>query len=305
MGAWREGGINQPHVSRFAELERDTRVTFKPSRLSNWRDDRRIIRGKSLSSPQEFDVPAPHSPIRRFLVTAGNTRERIDQVRDWGNIFTGGTGLRIARALAEIGEVDLLTSNRQHLAEIAESQSEGRRIHGAAFTTHAELRAALAATMTEHTYDAVVMTAAVADYTPAGVFEVVERRGGGAAGEETWVLRNVQAGKVKSSYGQIAIAGTRTEKLVDLFRTEWRHRGLLIKFKLEVGIGRDELLRIGEASRRASSADYLVANTLDMVDGAQAGAFLLSNAGYEWVPRAELPARIAAIVANGNDLSRP
>ena len=54
---------------------------------------------------------------RRFLVTAGNTRERIDEVRDWGNIFTGNTGFRIARALSEVGDVDLLTSNRGHIAE--------------------------------------------------------------------------------------------------------------------------------------------------------------------------------------------
>ena len=59
------------------------------------------------------------------------------------------------------------------------------------------------------------------------------------------------------------------QKIVDLFRTEWHHRGLLIKFKLEVGLTEDELKRVGEASRVASDADYLVANTLDMVTGAQ------------------------------------
>ena len=54
----------------------------------------------------------------RCLVTAGNTREKIDRVRDWGNIFTGRTGLAIARALTTIGAVDLLTSNQQHLDEL-------------------------------------------------------------------------------------------------------------------------------------------------------------------------------------------
>ena len=59
----------------------------------------------------------------RFLVTAGNTREKIDAVRDWGNAFTGNTGLAIARALAEAGTVHLLTSNRQHLADLATRQT--------------------------------------------------------------------------------------------------------------------------------------------------------------------------------------
>ena len=43
---------------------------------------------------------------RRFLVTAGNTREMIDRVRDWGNVFTGNTGFAIAQALAAHGEVE-------------------------------------------------------------------------------------------------------------------------------------------------------------------------------------------------------
>jgi phosphopantothenoylcysteine synthetase/decarboxylase len=150
--------------------------------------------------------------------------------------------------------------------------------------------------MARHRYDAIFMTAAVADYQPAGVYAVVERTPTLVAGEERWLVRDVQAGKVKSTHQQIAIMGRQTEKLVDLFRTTWKHEGLLVKFKLEVGILKDELIRIGQASRKSSRADYLVANTLDMVDGPSAGAFLLSDAGQEWVPRAELPHRLARLL---------
>jgi phosphopantothenoylcysteine synthetase/decarboxylase len=229
----------------------------------------------------------------RFLVTAGNTREKIDAVRDWGNVFTGNTGLAIARALAEVGTVDLLTSNRRHLADLANRQSP---IIASGFSTHAELKGALAALLGRQAYDAVFMTAAVADYRPARVYSVVARHPGTESGTEHWIVRDAQAGKVKSNYDHIAVLGERTEKLVDLFRAEWRHAGLLVKFKLEVGIGRDELIRVGQASRRSSGADYLVANTLDMVEGANAGAYLLSDAGDEWVPRAELPGRLAKLV---------
>jgi phosphopantothenoylcysteine synthetase/decarboxylase len=231
----------------------------------------------------------------RFLVTAGNTRERIDRVRDWGNIFTGNTGLRIARALADIGDVDLLTSNRTHLAEISAGHS---RIMGSPFTDHAELRGAIGALLSRQPYDAVFMTAAVSDYRPAGAYEIVNREtaSGGGDGVERWTVRDVQAGKVKSNFNEIAILGQRTEKIVDLFRTEWNYRGLLVKFKLEVGIGKEDLIRIGQSSRAASGADYLVANTLDMVDGPAAGAFLLSDRGEEWVSRDELTPRLARLV---------
>ena len=228
----------------------------------------------------------------RFLVTAGNTREKIDRVRDWGNIFTGNTGLRIARALAELGDVDLLTSNRAHLAEA----SGVARIAASPFTEHAGLRGALAALMSRHAYDAVFMTAAVADYRPVRTYEVVLRESDVGECTERWLVRDVQAGKVKSNHAAIAVLGERTEKLIDLFRTEWNHRGLLVKFKLEVGVTPEELVRIGQASRRASRAEYLVANTLDMVDGPGAGAFLLSDAGEEWVPRDALATRLVRAV---------
>lgn len=237
-----------------------------------------------------------HLP-QRFLVTAGNTRERIDAVRDWGNIFTGTTGLAIAEALSAVGEVDLLTSNRAHLAGLSTRAAvDGHAIRGSAFHTHAELKAALTATMGKHRYAAVFMTAAVSDYAPARVFSVVERRPG-PDGREEWVVADAQAEKVTSHHARIAVLGEPTEKLIDLFRTAWRHEGLLVKFKLEAGVSREELLRIGEASRRASGADYLVANALHMVEGPEAGAYLLSEASPEWVPRAALAKRLADLVS--------
>ena len=229
----------------------------------------------------------------RYLVTAGNTREMIDRVRDWGNIFTGNTGYDIARALADAGgEVDLVTSNRTHLAEVAAAPP---RPHGVVrangFISHAELKMALAALMTRRTYDAVFMTAAVADYAPARVYEVLSRSPG-EGGEETWTVRDAHAGKVSSSHREIAVLGRRTEKLIDLYRPEWGHHGLLVKFKLEVGVSRERLIQIGDISRRASGADYLVANTLEMTSGPDAGALLIGHGTCEWVQRQDLPRRL-------------
>src|SRR6266571_8286637 len=118
----------------------------------------------------------------RCLVTAGNTRETIDRVRNWGNIFTGRTGLAIARALTTIGAVDLLTSNQQHLDEL---EKEGEAIEAHGFLTHGTLQGLLAGLMSSVKYDAVFMTAAVADYKPNGVWEIIERIGAESAGEQT------------------------------------------------------------------------------------------------------------------------
>src|SRR4051812_15630893 len=143
--------------------------------------------------PMGMTRPDPH----RFLVTAGNTREPIDRVRDWGNIFTGNTGLAISKALADIGDVDLLTSNRQHIAELTQSQNTKHPIHPTPFTSPADLKSALAQRLAARTYDAIFMTAAVADYRPAGVFQILDRKSN-PDGTQTWTVKSADAPKVKS-----------------------------------------------------------------------------------------------------------
>ena len=61
--------------------------------------------------------------------------------------------------------------------------------------------------------------------------------------------------------------------------------------------------RAGDQARLATpaaaldaGADYLVANTLAMVNGSEAGAYLLSQHGAEWVPRASLAGRMVRLV---------
>ena len=89
-----------------------------------------------------------------------------------------------------------------------------------------------------------------------------------------------------------------TQRFVDRIRAPWGFTGILVKFKLEVGISEQELVEVAEASRRQSSADLMVANTLDgMAEWAYLGA-----GDYRRVPRPELA---EAIVEAVEKLSEP
>jgi phosphopantothenate-cysteine ligase/phosphopantothenoylcysteine decarboxylase/phosphopantothenate--cysteine ligase len=86
----------------------------------------------------------------------------------------------------------------------------------------------------------------------------------------------------------------RTPKLVDRVRADWGFRGVLVKFKLEVDVGEEELLKIAERSRLHSAADLMAANTLA---GMQDWAFVGPLTGaYERVPRRDLAARLLEAV---------
>ena len=230
-----------------------------------------------------------------ILVTAGPTREKIDKVRDWGNVFTGKTGLDLALTFLDMGAVTLLTSNHDHAADYDGYSGKAGMLGIETFTTHAELHALLEERMTSgDAVDVVAMTAAVADYKPVGSFKITQRTAN-EDGSETWRVQDVSAPKVKSTHGEIAIVGEATRKLIDEFRTAWKYKGVLIKFKLEVDITENELIRVASASRTASGADLMVANTLAMAhaeSGVPSGAYLIDGSGAVRVPRVVLAGRI-------------
>ena len=81
-----------------------------------------------------------------------------------------------------------------------------------------------------------IHAAAVSDYRVAGIF--AERDG-----------KDVSAGKVKSSHPELWLKLVPTPKLVDQVRSQWGFAGVLVKFKLEVGLSEDELRRVAEPAR--------------------------------------------------------
>lgn len=81
----------------------------------------------------------------------------------------------------------------------------------------------------------------------------------------------------------------RAPKLVDAFRSQWGFAGVLVKFKLEVGVDQARLIEIAEPSRIQSGADLMVANTLEGATWACIGPI---KGEYERVSRAELPAQL-------------
>ena len=115
--------------------------------------------------------------------------------------------------------------------------------------------------------------------------------------------RSTIPGKVKSDQGELWLRLVRAPKLIDQVRGDWQFRGVLVKFKLEVGVGDGELLAIAERSRQQSAADLMVANTLE---GAQSWAVIGPLAGrYVKIPRRELAASLVAeverVYAEGRD----
>jgi phosphopantothenate-cysteine ligase/phosphopantothenoylcysteine decarboxylase/phosphopantothenate--cysteine ligase len=219
-----------------------------------------------------------------ILVTAGNTQTPIDKVRCLTNIFTGKTGTRIALEAVNCGHgVTLLTSHPEIVPELA-SDVPPNRLQVRPYRTFDDLSSLMESTVPTGEFDAIVHAAAVSDYSLGGVYA---RRDGGE-------LVDVAAGKVKSSHAELWLKLEPTPKLVDRIRQPWGFTGTLVKFKLEVGLSDAELLAVAEKSRVQSTADFMVANTLE---GRNEFAFVGPVAGkYVRITRAELPGRLIELL---------
>lgn len=233
------------------------------------------------------------------LVTAGNTLALIDKVRCITNVFTGRTGASIAlEAHARGHSVTLLTSHPEAVGDLSEGRSLAERWALRRYRTFEDLQNRMGEIISAPGLDAVVHCAAVSDYLPGGVYGVADQVRFDVA-TATWhgdppALIDRAAGKVKSDEPELWIRLVRAPKLVDRIRTDWGFRGVLVKFKLEVGLTDEELLAVAERSRAHSDADLMVANTLE---GAPYYAFVGAQpGGYERVSRGRLAARLLDVV---------
>jgi phosphopantothenoylcysteine synthetase/decarboxylase len=234
-----------------------------------------------------------------ILVTAGNTLVPIDQVRCITNIFTGRTGTEIALRGYERGHnVTLLTSQPEMVNKaLGTLPMPAKRWAVHFYSTFTDLQELMPRLLTARRFEALIHSAAVSDYQAAGIFapadgSLFHPEDGHWESEkgEPVTLVDRQAAKVKSDEPELWLRLVRTPKLIDQVRTDWGFQGLVVKFKLEVGVSDAKLLEIAERSRQQSKADLMVANTLE---GMKSSAFLGPIGGrYESVSRPELAPRV-------------
>jgi len=216
----------------------------------------------------------------KILVTAGNTQTPLDRVRAISNIFSGRTGAQIAARAFDRGHAVTLLTSRPDAVDTFPSARPRTQSGWSVreYRTFEDLESAMSEEVRRGDLDAVIHAAAVSDYRVSGIFTHLDGK-----------FEDVSAGKVKSSHPELWLKLVPTPKLVDKIRSEWGFAGVLVKFKLEVGLSEHELRAVAERARIQSRADLIVANTLEGKDG---WALLGCAAGYERIPRSELAERL-------------
>ncbi len=238
-----------------------------------------------------------------IVVTAGNTIVPIDRVRCLTNIFTGRTGAGLAVHAHDMGHaVTFLTSQPEIIKKMAPVNiATSKRWSMQRYRTFEDLYQLMSEQAQSAKTDAIIHCAAVSDYLTAGVFAptpntTFDARSGlwGSMDNELPRMVDRVAGKIKSTEPEMWLRLVRAPKLVDLIRSAWGFRGILVKFKLEADVTEAQLLEIAEKSRVQSEAELMVANTLE--GSAEVAYLLRPGHAVEKVDRNDLPARMLAVV---------
>lgn len=219
-----------------------------------------------------------------MLITAGSTWTKIDDVRVMANIFTGNTGIKMAKHFAEMGaETTLLYNPRINYARRVINLS------ARPYTTFDGLKKAMEEEISSGRYDIVIHSAAVSDYGH-NVKQLVEVKDSGlnlTPGMRLFKEVDDIPGKIKSDLPELTVTMGRTEKIVDLVKT-WDPDVFLVKFKLEVDKTYEELIDIAEKSRVASNADLIVANDLHGAHNGVPPAIILGSDEIKIVDKRKL-----------------
>lgn len=161
-----------------------------------------------------------------LLITAGPTREKIDPVRFISNYSSGRMGYSIAQAALEAGHRVVLISGPVVITPPA--GAEVINVISAAEMAQAVHQAAKEA-------DAVIMTAAVADYRPAHPFD----------------------SKMKKMPGKLSLELERTEDILGTLGANKRPGQLLIGFAAET----DDLEKNALGKLERKNLDWIAANS--------------------------------------------
>jgi phosphopantothenoylcysteine decarboxylase/phosphopantothenate--cysteine ligase len=190
------------------------------------------VLARSLAAPLDPDAWRDLAG-RHVVVSAGGTREPLDPVRFLGNRSTGRQGYAIARAAVARGAAVTLVSANVDLADVA-------GVTNVKVRTAAELE--IAVMDASASADAVVMTAAVADFRPVTVQASKIKKHGDADPEPLKLTRN-------------------NDVLAELVRRRALH-GASAKAQVIVGFAAetDDVLRHGKEKLARKGCDLLVVN---------------------------------------------
>lgn len=241
--------------------------------------------------------------MKKILITAGGTSEKIDQVRSITNHSTGKLGCVIAnQALAQGIHVDYITT----ASAIKPENHPGLVTYLIKDTL--DLKNQLTDLLRANTYDAVIHSMAVSDFTPVNSYSIeafteqlnqlITQSNAPLTIEQVSQLaeksqQNTES-KISSKTDYLFLTLTKNPKVIQLIK-QIQPDTMLVSFKLLVDVSKEELFKVATESIMKNHGDFVLANDLTSIKGNQHLGYLLDKKG-NLVGEASTKTAIASLI---------
>ncbi|MGX6961315.1 phosphopantothenate--cysteine ligase [Vagococcus xieshaowenii] len=225
----------------------------------------------------------------RILVTAGGTKEKIDDVRYIANHSTGRLGSIIADSFAQ-DENNHVTYIHGYGAILPQHKN----IKVVPIFTSQELEIALKKELETYAYDIVIHSMAVSDYTMDNAFsqdDLLNSLSDALFNNSNEITKesfeqlsaNVlsklgkenEDKKLSSSNEHLILRLKKTPKIIKMIK-EIQPNTTLVGFKLLVDVSEEHLLTIAHQLLEKNDCDYVLANDLTSIEGDQHTGYLVA-----------------------------
>lgn len=170
------------------------------------------------------------------LISAGGTREPIDDVRYIGNFSSGRFGHTLAKQYAEHGHQVTLAAPNITIERFGLPAG----VEHVPFMSAEDLRAVM---LGYDAADLILHSAAVSDYTPQRT-----------------------DGKISSDQEKLVIELERTPKILAALRDHFGPETTIVGFKLLSGVTPEHLIDVARRQVETNDTDYSLANLLEDID---------------------------------------
>lgn len=214
--------------------------------------------------------------MKKILITAGGTSEKIDNVRKITNSSSGKLGMMIANQLLAINdEVKIYYICPKNALKPSSKQVKIIEIEGAE-----NLKNTIENLLRTEKIDYFIHSMAVSDYTTNYIttIEKIKAKIGTTKNiEEAFSnIEPIKANKISSNEDNLVIVLKKTPKIISMIK-KISPETYLIGFKLLDGVSKKELIEVAKKLRDKNSCDLVVANDLSTIRKGKHIAYIIDK----------------------------
>ena len=215
--------------------------------------------------------------MKKIIITAGGTSEKIDDVRKITNSSSGKLGMIIANHLK---------SNKEHyiyyICSKTALQPKGNNIKIIEIEDTEDLKEKVEFLLTNNRIDFFIHSMAVSDYTVDYITtqelirESLNNLSDSVNNEMFSNVKRINDSKISSYENNLVLVLKPTPKIISIIK-KLSPKTFLIGFKLLMNVSKDHLIDVAKSLRDKNDCDLVVANDLKSIRNGEHIAFLIDK----------------------------